>query len=119
MYRAAEVVVDKINKLGTMIYGEDFVAPVLYEQGAKDDNGRFLSPIDNSYFPEEGRRFDRANPGIREGWGFIDLRPMIDSIKGDNKEEIIEEILSSYVERKSGGQVWSSSLVSLDEVING
>jgi hypothetical protein len=119
MYRAAEVVVDKISKLGNMIYGEDFVAPVLYEQGAKDENDRFLSPIDNSYFPEEGRRFDRANPGIREGWGFIDLKPMIDSIQGDNKEEIIENILSNYVERKSGGQVWSSSLVSLDEVING
>tara|TARA_Y100001972_G_scaffold50668_1_gene62176 strand:- start:105 stop:2777 length:2673 start_codon:yes stop_codon:yes gene_type:complete len=118
MYRAAEVVVDKIGKLGKIIYGEDFVAPVLYEQGAKDENDRLISPINPSSFQGDNRT-DRADPGITEGWGFIDLKPMIDSIKGENKQEVLEQIFGNYVERKSGGQVWSSSLVSLDEVING
>ena len=58
-------------------------------------------------------------PGITQGWGFIDLKPMLDSIKGENKNEIVQQILGNYVERKRGGQIESPSLLSLDEVING
>lgn len=45
MYKAATNVINKINKLGQQIYGEDFVPPVLYEQGAKNDQGEFLTPM--------------------------------------------------------------------------
>tara|TARA_R100001509_G_scaffold53529_1_gene29363 strand:- start:4087 stop:6756 length:2670 start_codon:yes stop_codon:yes gene_type:complete len=119
MYRAAEKVVDKIDKIGTRLYGESFVAPKLYEQGAQDDNGRFFSPIDNSYFAGVSDIDGKANPGIKEGWGFIDLKPMLDSIKEEDKQEVVKEILGSYVERKRGGQIESPSLLSLNEVING
>jgi len=119
MYRAAEKVVDKIDKIGTRLYGESFVAPKLYEQGAQDENGRYYSPIDESYWAGKSNIDGKANPGIREGWGFIDLKPMLDSIKEEDKQEVVKEILGSYVERKRGGQIESPSLLSLNEVING
>ncbi len=121
MYRAAEVVVDKISKIGTRIYGEDFVAPKVYEQGAKNEAGQFINPIDATYFTNNNNEYNRGEvmPGITQGWGFIDLKPMLDSIKGENKNEIVQQILGNYVERKRGGQIESPSLLSLDEVING
>ena len=117
----AEVVVDKISKIGTRIYGEDFVAPKVYEQGAKNEAGQFINPIDATYFTKNTNDYNRGEvmPGITQGWGFIDLKPMLDSIKGENKNEIVQQILGNYVERKRGGQIESPSLLSLDEVING
>lgn len=119
MYRAAEKVIDKIEKIGTRLYGEDFVAPKLYEQGAQDEQGRYYSPIDESYWAGKSNIDGKANPGVREGWGFIDLKPMLDSIKEEDRQEAVQEILGNYVERKRGGQIESPSLLSLDEVING
>lgn len=119
MYRAAEKVIDKIEKIGTRLYGEDFVAPKLYEQGAQDEQGRYYSPIDETYWAGKSDIDGKANPGVREGWGFIDLKPMLDSIKEEDRQEAVQEILGNYVERKRGGQIESPSLLSLDEVING
>ena len=119
MYRAAEKVVDKIEKIGTRLYGEDFVAPKLYEQGAQDENGRYYSPVDQSYWEGVSDIDGKANPGVREGWAFIDLKPMLDSIKEEDRQEAVQEILGNYVERKRGGQIESPSLLSLNEVING
>jgi hypothetical protein len=119
MYRAAEKVIDKIEKIGTRLYGEDFVAPKLYEQGAQDENGRYYSPVDQSYWEGVSDIDGKANPGIREGWGFIDLKPMLDSLKEEDRQEAVQEILGNYVERKRGGQIESPSLLSLNEVING
>ena len=121
MYKAATNVVDKINKLGQQIYGEDFVPPVLYEQGAKNDQGEFF----NTYVvnPDELRDKGGYISNVKQGWGFIDLAPTIEYLKSKNydnpSKEFDEGLLQNYISRKSGGQVWSSSLVSLDEVING
>ena len=121
MYKAATNVVDKINKLGQQIYGEDFVAPVLYEQGAKNDQGEFF----NTYVvnPDELRGKSGYISNVKQGWGFIDLAPTIEYLKSKNydnpSKEFDEGLLQNYISRKSGGQVWSSSLLSLDEVING
>ena len=119
MYRAAEKVVDKIEKIGTRLYGDSFVAPKLYEQGAKDENGRLISPVDMSYWSGKSDIDGKANPGVGEGWGFIDLKPMLESIREEDKQEAVQEILGNYVERKRGGQIESPSLLSLNEVING
>ena len=119
MYRAAEKVVDKIDKIGTRLYGDSFVAPKVYEQGAKDENGRLISPVDMSYWSGVSDIDGKANPGVGEGWGFIDLKPMLESIREEDKQEAVQEILGNYVERKRGGQIESPSLLSLNEVING
>jgi phosphoglycolate phosphatase-like HAD superfamily hydrolase len=121
MYKAATNVVNKINKLGQQIYGEDFVPPTLYEQGAKNDEGEFF----NTYVvnPDELRGKSGYISNVKQGWGFIDLAPTIEYLKSKNYDnpakELDEGLLQNYVSRKSGGQVWSSSLLSLDEVING
>tara|TARA_R100000426_G_scaffold14614_2_gene13945 strand:+ start:2992 stop:5598 length:2607 start_codon:yes stop_codon:yes gene_type:complete len=121
MYKAATNVVDKINKLGQQIYGEDFVPPVLYEQGAKNDQGEFF----NTYVvnPDDLRDKSGYISNVKQGWGFIDLAPTIEYLKSKNydnpSKEFDEGLLQNYISRKSGGQVWSSSLLSLDEVING
>jgi hypothetical protein len=44
---------------------------------------------------------------------------MLDSIKEEDRQEAVQEILGNYVERKRGGQIESPSLLSLEEVING
>ncbi len=119
MYRAAEKVVDKIDKIGTRLYGDSFVAPKVYEQGAKNEEGRFISPVDVSYWSGKSNIDGKANPGVEEGWGFIDLKPMLESIREEDKQEVVQEILGNYVERKRGGQIESPSLLSLNEVING
>ena len=121
MYKAATNVVDRITTLGQQIYGEDFVAPALYEQGAKDDNGNFV----NTYVvnPDQLRGKGGYISNVKQGWGFIDLSPTLEYLKEKNydnpAQEFDEGLLQNYISRKRGGQVWSSSLVSLDEVING
>jgi hypothetical protein len=51
------------------------------------------------------------------------LSPTLEYLKGKNydnpAQEFDEGLLQNYISRKRGGQVWSSSLISLDEVING
>jgi hypothetical protein len=121
MYKAATNVIDRITTLGQQIYGEDFVAPALYEQGAKDDNGNFI----NTYVVNADQLRGKGGyiSNVKQGWGFIDLSPTLEYLKGKNydnpAQEFDEGLLQNYISRKRGGQVWSSSLISLDEVING
>lgn len=122
MYKAADVVIKKLTKLGKQIYGDDFVAPVLYEQGAKDEEGRYYNSLDINSFkrPSSGER--GYTPNVF-GWAFIDLKPTLEYLKENNydkpAQEMDEGLLQNYVTRKRGGQIQSPSLLSLDEVING
>ena len=123
MYKAANNVVGKITKLGQQIYGDDFVAPKLYEQGAKNEEGQFYNTLDASTFATTKNYPDAYIPNNPQGWGFIDLTPTIEYLKEKNYDkprvELDEGLLQNYVTRKRGGQIESPSLLSLDEVING
>lgn len=123
MYKAANNVVGKLTKLGQQIYGDDFVPPKLYEQGAKTEEGQFYNTLDASTFATDRNYPDAYIPNNPEGWGFIDLTPTIEYLKEKNYDkprvELDEGLLQNYVTRKRGGQIESPSLLSLDEVING
>jgi hypothetical protein len=123
MYKAANNVVGKLTKLGQQIYGDDFVPPKLYEQGAKTEEGQFYNTLDASTFATDRNYPDAYIPNNPEGWGFIDLTPTIEYLKDKNYDkprvELDEGLLQNYVTRKRGGQIESPSLLSLDEVING
>lgn len=118
MYKAAEKVIQKYDNLAEILGWENYVSPKLYAQG-----NNFLN-LASSQFGEDSQLSQNQtrgkNPGIKQGYAFIDFSPMIESLSTAEKKKLFdlkeEGKLPSY---KQGGQIESPSLVSLDEVING
>ena len=123
MYKAAENVIKKYDKMAEILGWENYESPKLYAQG-------------NEFFNLQGDQFGTGNtydqqpmlsnnqtrgkvPSIKSGYGFIDFTPMINSLTEKQKERLSTINLNNFPSYKQGGQVDSPSLVSLEEVING
>tara|TARA_Y100001973_G_scaffold98267_1_gene155599 strand:- start:269 stop:2068 length:1800 start_codon:yes stop_codon:yes gene_type:complete len=123
MYKAAENVIKKYDKMAEILGWENYESPKLYAQG-------------NEFFNLQGDQFGTGNtydqqpmlsknqtrgkvPSIKTGYGFIDFTPMINSLTNKQKERLETINLNNFPSYKQGGQVDSPSLVSLEEVING
>tara|TARA_R100001509_G_scaffold32004_1_gene16992 strand:+ start:11229 stop:13673 length:2445 start_codon:yes stop_codon:yes gene_type:complete len=123
MYKAAENVIKKYDKMAEILGWENYESPKLYAQG-------------NEFFNLQGDQFGTGNqydqqpmlsnnqvrgkvPSLKTGYGFIDFTPMINSLTDKQKERLETINLNNFPSYKQGGQVDSPSLVSLEEVING
>ena len=123
MYKAAEKVVAKYDKLANILGWENYESPKLYAQG-------------NNFFNLQGDQFGTGEqyggqpmltknqtrgkvPGMKSGYGFIDFTPMINSLTEKQKERLNTININNFPAYKRGGQVDGPSLLSLEEVING
>tara|TARA_R100001480_G_scaffold3512_3_gene9171 strand:+ start:1351 stop:3636 length:2286 start_codon:yes stop_codon:yes gene_type:complete len=123
MYKAAENVVKKYDKMAEILGWENYESPVLYSQGNKFFNlqgDQFGSGREYENQPMLSQNQTKGkNPNLKEGYAFIDFTPMIESLNEGQKKQLGGINLNNFPSYKEGGQVGSPSLVSIEEVING
>jgi len=123
MYKAAENVVKKYDKMAEILGWENYESPVLYAQGNKFFNlqgDQFGSGREYENQPMLSQNQTKGkNPNLKEGYAFIDFTPMIESLNEGQKKQLGGINLNNFPSYKEGGQVGSPSLVSIEEVING
>ena len=123
MYKAAENVIKKYDKIADVLGWENYESPVLYAQGnqflnLQGDQFGTGNQYDNQPMLSKNQTRGKV-PSIKSGYGFIDFSPMINSLNDNQKKQLGEINHETFPSYKQGGQVSSPSLVSLEEVING
>ena len=123
MYKAAENVVKKYDKMADILGWENYESPILYAQGNEFFNlqgGQFGSGDEYATQPMLSKNQTKGKvPQMKSGYAFIDFSPMINSLNENQKKQLGEINIENFPSYKQGGQVGSPSLVSLEEVING